>query len=67
MLTQSNQSYVYVVADDSTVSVRNVELGVNVDGKVEVLSGLTFGEKVVVSGTQSLSNGAKIKDVSQEN
>ena len=67
VLTQSNQSYVYVVADDSTVSVRNVELGVNVDGKVEVLSGLTFGEKVVVSGTQSLSNGAKIKDVSQEN
>lgn len=63
VLTQNGQSYVYVVKDDSTVSVRNVELGVNVDGNVEILSGLSLGEKVVVSGTQSLSEGAKIKEV----
>lgn len=60
---QDNQTYVYVVQNDSTVTVRNVELGVNVDGNVEILSGLSFGEKVVVSGTQSLSEGAKIKEV----
>ena len=66
VLTQSGQSYVYVVGEDSRVSVRNVELGVNVDGNVEIVSGLSFGERVVVSGTQSLSEGAKIKDVSQE-
>ena len=63
VLTQDNQTYVYIINDDSTVSVRNVELGTNVDGQVEILSGLSFGEKVVVSGTQSLSEGAKIKEV----
>lgn len=63
VLTQDNQTYVYIVQDDSSVTVRNVELGVNVDGDVEILSGLSFGEKVVVSGTQSLSEGAKIKEV----
>ena len=66
VLTQNGESYVYVVSEDSRVSVRNVELGVNVDGNVEIVSGLSFGERVVVSGTQSLSEGAKIKDVSQE-
>ena len=50
--------------EDSTVSVRNVELGVNVDGMVEVLSGLQEGEKIVVSGNQSLTEGVKVKELS---
>ncbi len=64
VLNQNDQNYVFVINEDSTVSVRNVELGVNVDGMVEVLSGLQEGEKIVVSGNQSLTEGVKVKELS---
>ena len=60
--SSDGESYVYV-ADGESVSRRIVELGVNVDGNVEVLSGLNEGEKIVISGIQSLSDGAKIKEI----
>jgi len=63
VISQGGKSYVYVVNEDSSVSLRNVEPGVNVDGNIEILSGLSFGEKIVVSGNQSLSEGARIKEV----
>lgn len=53
-------SVVYVTNSD-TVSERKIEKGVVRDGKVEVVSGLKPGERVVVDGAGMLSNGAKIK------
>ena len=63
--TVDDETIIFVVNDDNTVSERKVELGVNVDGNVEILSGVSAGEKVVVSGIQSLSEGAKIKEVNK--
>lgn len=61
--TQDDKNFVYIVNDDETVSVRNITIGVNVDGNAEVLEGLSDGEKIVVSGIQSLQDGSKIKEV----
>lgn len=61
--TQDDKSYVYIVNEDETVSARNVAIGVNVDGNAEILEGLSEGEKIVVSGIQSLQDGSKIKEV----
>ncbi len=61
--TQDDKSYVYIVNEDETVSARNVVIGVNVDGNAEILEGLSEGEKIVVSGIQSLQDGSKIKEV----
>ena len=63
--TEEDETIIFVVNDDNTVSKRKVELGVNVDGYVEILSGVSAGEKVVVSGIQSLSEGAKIKEINK--
>jgi multidrug efflux system membrane fusion protein len=53
-------TFVYVVGDDSTVSVRKVELG-PVDGeRVSVKSGLKTGERVVTDGADKLRDGIKV-------
>lgn len=55
--------YAYVVKPDSTVEKREVSLGEEVDGIVQIISGLLEGERVVTQGQTSLSDGAKIKDI----
>lgn len=52
---------VYVLEDDSTVSLRNVELGRHFNGKYEIISGLEAGEKVVVNGQAVLKAGVKVE------
>jgi multidrug efflux system membrane fusion protein len=53
-------TFVYLVNDDSTVSVRPVKLGVTDGDRVEVLSGLQPGDRVVIDGADKLRDGAKI-------
>jgi multidrug efflux system membrane fusion protein len=53
-------TFVYMVNDDSTVAVRPVKLGVTEGERVEVLSGLTPGERIVIDGADKLRDGAKI-------
>ncbi len=52
---------VYVVDDKGIVSLRFVRLGKQVDDKVEVLSGLNPGERIVTDGVERLQDGAVIK------
>jgi RND family efflux transporter MFP subunit len=57
----AGQETVYVVNGDNTVEQRAVTTGLEEDGRVEVLSGLTAGEQVVIAGQASLQNGSKIE------
>jgi multidrug efflux system membrane fusion protein len=53
-------TFVYLINADSTVSVRPVKLGVTDGDRVEVLSGLTPGERIVIDGADKLRDGAKV-------
>nr|WP_249149503.1 MdtA/MuxA family multidrug efflux RND transporter periplasmic adaptor subunit [Bradyrhizobium liaoningense] len=53
-------TFVYLANADNTVSLRKVKTGSSADGRIAVLSGLAEGDKVVVDGTDRLSDGAKI-------
>nr|WP_245438629.1 MdtA/MuxA family multidrug efflux RND transporter periplasmic adaptor subunit [Bradyrhizobium sp. SK17] len=53
-------TFVYLVNADSTVSVRPVKLGVTDGDRVEVLSGLVPGDRVVIDGADKLREGAKV-------
>jgi multidrug efflux system membrane fusion protein len=53
-------TFVYVINDDNTVSVRPIKVGPT-DGSFEaVLSGLQPGDKVVTDGTDRLRDGAAV-------
>jgi membrane fusion protein, multidrug efflux system len=53
-------TFVYLVNADSTVSVRPVKLGATEGDRVEVLSGLAPGDRIVIDGADKLRDGAKI-------
>lgn len=53
-------TYVYVVNEDNTVSVRKVTLGPADAENVTIASGVTLGEVVVVDGVDRLREGAKV-------
>jgi membrane fusion protein, multidrug efflux system len=53
-------TFVYLVNADNTVSVRPVQLGVTEGERVEVLSGLVPGDRIVIDGADKLRDGAKI-------
>ncbi|HLX16343.1 MAG TPA: MdtA/MuxA family multidrug efflux RND transporter periplasmic adaptor subunit [Bradyrhizobium sp.] len=60
-------TFVYLINADNTVSVRPVKLGVTDGDRVEVLSGLTPGDRVVIDGADKLRDGAKINVRSETN
>ena len=53
-------SYVYLVKDDNTVTVRQVKLGPQSGDKYAVFGGLQAGDKVVVDGADKLREGSPV-------
>src|SRR5690606_17597630 len=51
---------VYVVNDSSRVEQKQVELGLKVDDKVVVQSGVEEGQKIVVDGIMNMRSGVKV-------
>lgn len=60
----SNQGTVFVIANSqekATVKARNVRLGTRANGKVEIISGLQPGEKLVVRSAKPLKDGEAVR------
>jgi len=53
--------YSYKVAEDGTVSLRTLRLGFTDGDRVQVLEGLSRGDRVVVDGADKLKEGAKVE------
>lgn len=56
----SSSTYVYVVKQDSTVTLRQVKLGTSDDNNTEITSGVEEGDVVVLTGTDKLQEGTKV-------
>ncbi len=54
---------VYVVGQDNIARFRLVRTGEVRQGAIEILSGLTGGEQVVLAGTERVTDGARIEGV----
>jgi membrane fusion protein, multidrug efflux system len=57
---EAERQYVFVVAEGKA-SRREVRIGGRRPGSVEVLAGLTAGERVIVEGTQKVRDGASVR------
>jgi membrane fusion protein (multidrug efflux system) len=64
VFAEGNQDFVYLVKADSTVARAAVRLGTRDSARVEILSGLEAGSKVIRAGHQKLYDGAKVMPVS---
>ncbi|MGP9802313.1 efflux RND transporter periplasmic adaptor subunit [Rheinheimera sp. NSM] len=63
LVPQQQKQFVYLVADNNTVSQVEVTIGQREPGWVEILSGLQEGDEVVVEGIQKLRSGVTINRV----
>lgn len=54
-------TFVYVVKEDKTVTVRPVKLGALEGDRVEIIDGLQAGEQVVIDGVDKLREGTKVE------
>jgi len=57
---EAERQYVFVVSEGK-VSRREVRIGGRRPGSVEVLAGLSAGERVIVEGTQKVRDGASVQ------
>ncbi len=62
----SQGNYVYVIGEDDTASVRQVQLGAAHGDRVAVVAGLEAGERVVLEGLDRLYEGSKVEVVAAE-
>nr|MBV6629122.1 efflux RND transporter periplasmic adaptor subunit [Oceanococcus sp. HetDA_MAG_MS8] len=60
LLPRGGQQFVYVVDEQDQAQRRKVRIGLRKPGTVEVLDGLTAGEKVVVRGAERLRPGMTV-------
>jgi membrane fusion protein (multidrug efflux system) len=65
VLRELQASHVFV-NDDGQAVKRTVELGLEEAGRVEVLTGIAAGERVIVAGQGGLRDGAKVRVLGEE-
>ena len=58
--------FVYVVREDSTVTVRPVKPGPDDGGRIAIESGVAAGERVAVDGLDRLREGARVEVASRQ-
>jgi membrane fusion protein (multidrug efflux system) len=63
LVSERGSVFVFVVGDDSLARRREVRAGGRDVGRVEVVSGLAVGERIVVDGLLKLRDGLPVHDV----
>jgi RND family efflux transporter MFP subunit len=64
---KDNQALVYLVGPDNTVTAKTVQLGqIMPNNRVEILTGLQAGDRIVVKGAAYLGDGDKITAISDQ-
>jgi len=62
VISRGDLKGVYTVSQEGVVTFRLVKVGKKADGRVEIISGLNAGEKVVVKGAEEAVDGGKIAE-----
>ena len=66
LIPERSMQYVYVVGDNEIVEKRAVQIGRRRPGEVEIISGLSAGELVIIDGTQKARDGQPVEVMSRE-
>jgi|WetSurMetagenome_2_1015567.scaffolds.fasta_scaffold70828_2 membrane fusion protein, multidrug efflux system len=60
-LNDENGDFVYVVNPDTTVSKKYIQIGIKMDDKLEILSGLSENDQIVFVGQTLIKDKMKVK------
>ncbi|RKD30628.1 efflux RND transporter periplasmic adaptor subunit [Thermohalobacter berrensis] len=59
-------NYVFVI-ENGKAKLREVEIGIEGDEEIEIISGLKMGEKVIVYPEKDIEEGLKVEEIKKEN
>lgn len=60
VLSLGEIQYVFILQPDGTVSRKEIKPGIRYGGKVEVISGISTGSKIIVEGVSKLVDNSKV-------
>ncbi|MPN43419.1 Multidrug resistance protein MdtA [bioreactor metagenome] len=60
VLSLGEIQYVFVLQPDGTVARKEIKPGIRFGGKVEVVSGISTGSKIIVEGVSKLVDNSKV-------
>ena len=63
VILEGNKVYIYKVNKDNLAKKTEIQTGIRIGGKLEVISGLNEGEKVVAEGLKKVRPNSKIKPI----
>lgn len=63
---EDGQSYVYIVSADNEAIQTSVETGISTEKTIEIKSGISASDTVVIGGLNNISDGTKIYPVEKE-
>jgi membrane fusion protein (multidrug efflux system) len=67
IVTRNEQSWVFALGANNTVKKLTITKGLSIDGKTEILTGLTGSETLITEGQELLDEGSKVKIVNDQN
>jgi membrane fusion protein (multidrug efflux system) len=65
LLSEKGKLFVFVI-EDGVAHRREVEMGVRMEGQVELVKGIQKGQQVVTAGYEQLSDGIKVTTISKQ-
>jgi membrane fusion protein (multidrug efflux system) len=63
VIREDELAYTYVINEGNTVKKHNLELGYEMDDQLEVLEGVSAGDRVVTTGKNNVSSDSKVEVV----
>ena len=65
VMYEGSKKFVYKIVETNTIKKTEIETGVRNEGKLEILSGLIEGDKIVAEGLTKVRPGMKVKPITQ--
>ena len=60
---EGNKKFIYKIIENNTIKKTEIKTGVRDQGNLEVIDGLTQGDKVIAEGLNKVRSGMKVKPI----
>jgi len=60
---EGNKKFIYKIIENNTIKKTEIKTGIRDQGNLEVIDGLTRGDKVIAEGLNKVRSGMKVKPI----
>ena len=63
LIMEGNKKFIYKIIENNTIKKTEIKTGIRDQGNLEVIDGLTQGDKVIAEGLNKVRSGMKVKPI----